>query len=352
MNLPIFSLQVKNTTQDRVESLLQYQSSLLSHRTRFSAPVRFALARPHSGVWQFLQKWLQKKPAFYFALFAGLICLLPAETSFAATPSPLLRTFLATAYYSPLPNQENYYRGTYEADIRLNGKGSHGADGTPVFAGMIAAPKGYDFGTKIALDGIGIVSVHDRGGAIVTASDGGHAYDRIDIWMGYGDEGLARTRAWGKREILGRIVDSSLTPSIDLATIIENAPNTLDIALKKFAVLGYVPENNDTKSMIQRFQLDYKVIADASDPGAGTYGPRTRSALARAYAERVKSGEIVDASLPGATSLDAPSGDILTGDMPTVHTDAARMHAEKIATHHIGEASDGVRHLQAFLSER
>lgn len=141
MNLPLFSLQLKNTTQDRVASLLQYQSSLLSHRTRFSAPVRLALTRPTSGVWQFLQKYLQKKPAFYFAVFTGLICLLPTESSFAATPSSMMRTFLATAYYSPLPNQASYYRGSYEADIRLNGKGSHGADGTPVFAGMIAAPK-------------------------------------------------------------------------------------------------------------------------------------------------------------------------------------------------------------------
>lgn len=35
------------------------------------------------------------------------------------------RTFVVTAYYSPLPNQEKYLRGSYEADIRLNGNGTH-----------------------------------------------------------------------------------------------------------------------------------------------------------------------------------------------------------------------------------
>lgn len=35
------------------------------------------------------------------------------------------RTFVVTAYYSPIPNQEKYLRGSYEADIRLNGNGTH-----------------------------------------------------------------------------------------------------------------------------------------------------------------------------------------------------------------------------------
>lgn len=35
------------------------------------------------------------------------------------------RIFVVTAYYSPIPNQEKYLRGSYEADIRLNGNGTH-----------------------------------------------------------------------------------------------------------------------------------------------------------------------------------------------------------------------------------
>ncbi len=39
------------------------------------------------------------------------------------------KTFIVTAYYSPLPDQSFYLKGSYEADIRLNGNGTHGASG-------------------------------------------------------------------------------------------------------------------------------------------------------------------------------------------------------------------------------
>lgn len=108
------------------------------------------------------------------------------------------KTFTISAYYSPLPCQNRYATGSYEADIRLNGRGVRGADGSPVYPGMVAAPKSYDFGTKMEIPGIGIVAVHDRGGAIVTGN-GVNSYDRLDIWMGYGDKGLTRALNWGKR---------------------------------------------------------------------------------------------------------------------------------------------------------
>ncbi len=59
---------------------------------------------------------------------------------------------IATAYYSPLPNQSFYLRGSYEGDLRLNGNGTNGASGKEVFIGMLAAPKTYDFGTKIWIE--------------------------------------------------------------------------------------------------------------------------------------------------------------------------------------------------------
>lgn len=59
---------------------------------------------------------------------------------------------IATAYYSPLPGQSYYLRGSYEADVRLNGNGTHGASGREVFPGMLAAPKTYEFGTKIYIE--------------------------------------------------------------------------------------------------------------------------------------------------------------------------------------------------------
>ena len=80
-------------------------------------------------------------------------------------------------------------RGTYAADTLLNGKGIAGADGTGVYLGMAAAPQSYEFGTRIVFPGIGTVTVHDRGGAITELETGAH---RLDLWMGYGEEGLAR----------------------------------------------------------------------------------------------------------------------------------------------------------------
>ena len=95
---------------------------------------------------------------------------------FAFTPSfaddipEYEETYLvATAYYSPLPGQKYYLRGNYEKEVILNGNGTHGASGKPVFTGMLAAPKSYTFGTRIWVDGLGTGSVEDRGGAIVNA---------------------------------------------------------------------------------------------------------------------------------------------------------------------------------------
>lgn len=75
---------------------------------------------------------------------------------------PTTRTFVITAYYSPLRDQSSYLMGSYEADIRLNGNGTHGASGKKVFAGMIAAPKSYAFGQYIEIPDVGIVEVSDR----------------------------------------------------------------------------------------------------------------------------------------------------------------------------------------------
>ena len=114
---------------------------------------------------------------------------------------PYTKTFTISAYYSPLPCQNKYATGSYEGDIYLNGSGVHGADGTDVYPGMIAAPSTYDFGTKMYIPDIGIVAVHDRGGAIVASNGENGFYDRLDIWMGYGDSGLQRALNWGKRNV-------------------------------------------------------------------------------------------------------------------------------------------------------
>lgn len=115
------------------------------------------------------------------------------------------KMFTVTAYYSPLPGQARYTTGSYAGDKRLNGNGTNGASGKEVFDGMIAAPKNYAFGTKIKF-GDKVYQVEDRGGAIVTAGNRNQKHDRIDIWMGHGDEGLNKAMSWGKKDLEGCFV--------------------------------------------------------------------------------------------------------------------------------------------------
>ena len=130
--------------------------------------------------------------------------------------------FLVTAYYSPLPDQTHYYLGNYEADIAFNGQGIAGNDGTPVYPGMIAAPPEYAFGTRIELPEVGIVgTVHDRGGRIIIEENNLH---RIDLWMGHGEEGLARAIEWGARRVKGRVYDLDHEGSPAESLILTNFP--------------------------------------------------------------------------------------------------------------------------------
>ncbi len=85
---------------------------------------------------------------------------------------------------------------------------------------MLAAPKDYEFGTKIWISGLGTGSVEDRGGAIVNKGVRGHEFDRVDIWMGSGEAGLARALAWGKRTVKARIYkDSQVQVRFDTDTV-------------------------------------------------------------------------------------------------------------------------------------
>jgi len=124
-----------------------------------------------------------------------------AEAPLGSGVEPYEQEFTLTAYYSPLPDQCCYVKGSYEADKILNGEGTHGADGTPVYEGMIAAPSSYPFGTRVVLPGLGTFTVHDRGGAIQEWDD----THRLDVWAGHGEEGLARALAFGVQHIRGTV---------------------------------------------------------------------------------------------------------------------------------------------------
>lgn len=135
--------------------------------------------------------------------------------------------------------------------------------------------------------------------------------------------------------------------SFNLDTVIDNAPDIYALALKKFAALGYVPADAsiDARSdMIQRFQLDYGVIADASDPGAGSYGPKTTLALASAYSEWVRKNT-PDLSDP----LLIQKHDAYEAGVET--KESAELLAQNMRTVRLGSSADSIKNLQKFLQK-
>ena len=120
-----------------------------------------------------------KKVRHYSYIFAAFITFFSfsSQGGYAAEAE---KDYVVTAYYSPLPDQSFYLKWNYKAEVLLNGNGTHGASGRPVFVGMVAAPKSYEFGTRIHFSWLGVGLVEDRGGAIVNAWEKGQSYDRID----------------------------------------------------------------------------------------------------------------------------------------------------------------------------
>lgn len=241
----------------------------------------------------------------------------PVVPAVVPPAGPRIQYFDITAYYSPQPDQQYYVTGSYESDIALNGSGVHGADGTPVYPGMVAAPSTYAFGTKMYIKGIGTVAVHDRGGAIVGAGNK-LQYDRLDIWMGYGDSGLQRALGWGRRVIEVTIygVDPSIKEEVSFAGVIPaeipvrknmkppmfpqdvwylshgaevvKLQKTLEsLGYFTSAVNGFYGE--ETKDAVYRFQKDNNLFASTDELGAGHTGPATRLNLEKAFIERKKS---------------------------------------------------------------
>ncbi len=241
-----------------------------------------------------------------------LYCLIPSVVALQAAPAGgEKRMFTVTGYYSPLPNQAFYVTGSYEGDVHLNGQGKAGADGTPVFPGMIAAPSTYAFGTKVCLPNFGCGAVHDRGGAIVEKGERNLAkHDRLDLWLGYGEEGLSRALQLGVYHTEGTIYSSSrddvvlgvnfkaaapIAKLLDLPSIREYADNLArgdkgeavkvlqedlySLGLYNGEITGIFDES--LQSAVLDFQLKNLVIENQNSAGAGRFGPQTREALSK-----------------------------------------------------------------------
>lgn len=186
--------------------------------------------------------------------------------------------FTLTAYYSPLPEQCCYVKGSFEEDVILNGKGTNGADGTAVYPGMIAAPSSYPFGTRIQLPGLGTFTVHDRGGAI-QEQEKSH---RLDVWAGKGEEGLARALMFGVVRLRGTVYPpGSEQPAESFA--LESLPAPVE-SLAPFMAAGISlmsisPTLGDRGLSVQLLQEKLQQTGYFSEAITGFFGPVTQESL-------------------------------------------------------------------------
>ncbi len=234
---------------------------------------------------------------------------------------------VVTAYYQPLPDQQNFSREVFEAEVAMNGDDTT-ASGTKVALGTVAAPPEYPFGTIVDINGFGVGEVRDRGGAIKN--------NRFDIWMGKGDEGLARATNWGKRTTMctvylpGSIVPDSVKAKMGKYNL-PSAALPADFWLKKqsfghknlslgsdgddvkdvqdvLLALGYDVVVNgifDTtlEEQITQFQIKKKIIESKASTGAGVVGPRTWQALLASSSETKPNPVLIPTKLPDDRKL-------------------------------------------------
>ncbi len=274
-----------------------------------------------------------KKP--FLAAAVLLSILMPSVAYSADAHQPYRQEFVITAYYSPKQGQCCYVRGSYEADIVLNGNGTNGASGKEVHPGMAAAPKLYPFGTRITLPGIGTVTVQDRGGAINTQSDGTH---RLDLWMGEGEEGLARALAFGVQRMTGTVfLPGTNQPPESFALANHDAPwNKLSTFLEGREILLSVrPKKGDRSQSTLLLQQDLHDAGFLRREPTGFYGPETEIALKGFAKEFHINGAVTELTRETAATLlaavDVKEPDLLPRNV------------------NIGSAAADVRNLQRLL---
>ena len=216
-----------------------------------------------------------------------------ATSALFSRGAPFEQTMVITAYYSPQPEQCCYVRGTLAGDIALNGGGIRSADGTGVYAGMAAAPPSYPFGTRIALPGIGVVTVHDRGGAIQEWNDA----HRLDLWVGSGEEGLARALAFGVQRVRATVYPlGSAAPgeTMDLSAL-PSPPEKLKPYMAEGTTLLHVQARaGDRTASVQFLQRRLQTLGYFDEQPTGFYGPATQASLQRFYRD-MDSPETADA---------------------------------------------------------
>lgn len=230
------------------------------------------------------------------AVIAALALLAPISVIGTGEQLSSEQEFLITAYYSALPGQCCYVQGGMRADRVLNGEGEVTADGTTVRPGIIAAPESYPFGTRIVLPGIGTFTVHDRGGAIQELPSG----DRLDIWAGHGEEGLARALTLGVQRVRGMVyLPGSRQPAEsfhpeDLPLVVERLRPFLAV---HSGLLDVQPKRGDQGLSVRFLQEHLRTLHSFGGKLTGSFGDETEKAL-QAFIENVRLTEPTDRLTP------------------------------------------------------
>lgn len=214
------------------------------------------------------------------------------------------RMFTMTAYYSPKSGQVFYYKPNFVEEVILNGEWYMGASGKKVFNGMLAGPASYPFGSIIYFPWLGVGEIADRWWAIVLSWERWQNYDRIDVWMGKGEEWLIRALTFGKKNMTWYFCDSTIVQSPPKGSLVrDNVPvlkHFFDIALwiqqleegrddiwtrtlQKYLVkLWYLDKKYwngvyewQTKKALCTYQTKKKIIS-AKSPDCWVFGKMTR----------------------------------------------------------------------------
>lgn len=245
-----------------------------------------------------------------FSCFGNLFLKVSAEE---------MQTFIVTAYYSPLPDQDYYLKWNYEDEIKLNWRWLRWASWMEVFNWMLAGPSKYPFWTKIYLEWFGTWIIADRWWAIVEAGQRWYDSDRIDVWMWKWDEWLKKALAWWKRKVKWRIVEMWTQTITDTKSVSVNysTPNyisndniykinvwpdsssdkitKLQTKLKELWLYNWIIDwkyNNELKNVIINFQIDNWIIKNKNDYGAWYFWAKTRQKLASKESQYVAKNNI------------------------------------------------------------
>ncbi len=251
--------------------------------------------------WFYVQKiWCMKK----IVLLSVMLSFIVGFTRAFDVSECEERNFTVTAYYSPESGQIFYYKPSFQDEVILNGEWYVWASGKKVFNGMLAGPATYPFWSVIYFPWLGVGEIADRGGAIVLSGERGQSADRIDIWMGRGEEWLIRALTFGKKSMTWYFCNTSTSKVLWKNSLLreqvpvlkyffdvgiwiqELKPGRKDIrvwTLQKYLVkLWYLNKkhrhgeyNSYTKKALCSYQVAKKIVG-SKHPDCWTFGSKTR----------------------------------------------------------------------------